>query len=306
MDRHVLLTVLATVILCGAALPGVAVLTGRGRLRVAHRVARKVDLALDEPAGSVVVRRLARRELIASAVATLAAVVTLVVLSPVAASGDSEQYDLLWLVGAVLVGRAVGAFGAAVYETWGSEPRSTVRIARASSPVHGDYVAPIERIGAWVAAAFSVLVSVGLGVLDATGAVDLGDPPKALFVLAAVAPVVAVVLDEVVARRVLSRPQRAETALDLAWDDAMRARTLRDLVTVPLTVGALAPIVLAGVVGQGLDGGWPENPAVGLVSGIVPVMLLVVIAAGAVSIAQRPERYFRQRLWGTGDTGARP
>ncbi|WP_418605332.1 hypothetical protein [Georgenia sp. SUBG003] len=126
-----------------------------------------------------------------------------------------------------------------------------------------------------------------------------------MFVLAAVVPAAAVVLDEAVARRVLATPQRAETTLELAWDDALRARALRDMVTVPLTVGLLAPLVLLGAVGDGIVGGWPENPASGLVSGLMFLVLLVALAACVVSLAQRPERYFRQRLWGAGQ-GARP
>lgn len=305
MDRHAFLLLLAAVILGAAAVPGLLALTGRGRRRLAHRVARKVDLALDEPVGPVVVRRLARRELIASASATLAGAVVLVAVTPLEADYGAFQLDLLWLVVAVMGGRALGASGAAVHETFGRPGRPAVRVARASTPVHGDYVAPVERVGAWGAAAFAVLMSVGLLLLDATGAVDLGAPPRSVFVLAGVVPVAGVVLDEAVARRVLTRPQRAGTTLELAWDDALRARALRDVVTVPLTLGTLAPLVLLGVVGEGLEGGWPENPAVGLVSGLVLLVLLLLLVACAASVVQRPERHFRQRLWGVGGHGAR-
>lgn len=306
MDRPALLSLLAVVILGAAVVPGLAVVTAKGRLRLAHRVARKVDLALDEPVGSAVVRRLAHRELVASAVATAAGVAALLAIAPLDTSGGAAQYDLVWLVVAVLGGRALGASASAVYETLGRAPRTSVRIARASTPVHGDYVAPIERVGAWVAAAFSGVLSVGLVVVEATGAVDLADPPRTWFVLAVAAPAAAVALDEAVARRVLARPQWAGTTLELAWDDALRARALRDLVTVPLTVGLVAPLVLLGVVGEGLDGGWPENPAVGLVSGLVPLVLLVALVAGAVAATQRPEHYFRQRLWDAPGPGVRP
>jgi hypothetical protein len=305
MDRHGFLVLLAAVILAAAVVPGLVAMIPRGRMRLAHRVARKVDLALDGPAGSLVVRRLAHRELVASAVATVAGALTLLVVAPLEVSYGAFQYDLLWLVVAVMGGRAVGASGAAVYETLGRSPRTSVRVARMSTPSHGDYVAPIERVGAWAVAALSALLSAGLLLTDVTGVVDLGGAPWPVFVLAAVVPALAVALDELVARRVLARPQRAETPLGLAWDDALRSRALRDMVTVPLTVGMLSPLVLLGVVGEGIDGGWPENPAAGLVSGLVILVLLAMLVAAAVSVAQRPERHFRQRLWGAGQA-ARP
>ncbi|KAE8762269.1 hypothetical protein [Georgenia thermotolerans] len=310
MDRHTFLLLLAAVIVGAAAVPGLTALTARGRRNLAHRVARKVDLALDPPVGPVVVRRLARRELIASAAATAAGLATLLVVAPLGVAGEPGQYDLMWVLVAVLGGRALGAATAAVYETLGRAARPSVRIARASTPAHGDYVPPRERIGAWVAALAAVVLSLGLAAIDASGLVDLGDPSPMVFVLAALAPVAAVALDEVLARRVLSRPQRAETTLELAWDDALRARALRDMVTVPLTIGIVAPLVLLGVVGEGLEGGWPANPAVGLVSGLVAALLfgvlVVVLVTATLSTAQRPERYFRQRLWGAAGPGARP
>ncbi|GAA1625176.1 hypothetical protein [Georgenia ruanii] len=309
MDRHALVLLLAVVILGAAAAPGLTALAGRGRRRLAHRVARKVDLALDPPVGAVVVRRLAHRELVASATGTAAGLATLLAVAPLGTAGEPGQYDLMWVLVAVLGGRALGAAAAAVYGTLGRAPRAAVRIARASTPAHRDYVPPMERVGAWVAAGVAATLSLALVVLDATGAVDLGDPPPLAFVLAAVAPAAVAALDEALARRVLARPQRAETTLELAWDDALRARALRDMVTVPLTIGVVAPLVLLGVVGAGLEGGWPANPAVGLVAGLVAAVLfgvlVVVLVAATVSAAQRPERYFRQRLWGGPGPGVR-
>jgi hypothetical protein len=89
----------------------------------------------------------------------------------------------------------------------------------------------------------------------------------------------------------------AASQSELAWDDALRARTLRDMVTVPLVTGYFALAALIGGVGEGLEGGWPANAAVGWVSGAFLVLLLGGFVMLVVSLVIGPERHFRRRLW---------
>lgn len=267
----------------------------RDRLAAADRLARSVDLGLDPAVADVVAARLVRRE-------RAGALGGLVLSLPVAwwASGalgsDGAASGFLLVAVGLLAGRAIGCALVSWRESARREPGGA-RVARASTPAHGDYVARHERWGSWGMAAVAVLLGLGLPVLDRVGLVELGAIPGALVVLCVVAPPVAVLLDELVARWLLGRPQVARSQVELAWDDALRARTLRDMVTVTIVVAAYAPLGLLAAVGESLEGGWPANPAIGVVNGLALLLLVGMGVMGATSIALRPQRHFRRALW---------
>jgi hypothetical protein len=100
-----------------------------------------------------------------------------------------------------------------------------------------------------------------------------------------------VVAAEIVGRRLLDLPQYATSTLELAWDDALRARTLRDLVSVPLLVGTYLPMV--ALLGAWLTPGGQAAFSVGWSS----VMLAPLVVGVAVAQVRRPERHYRRRLW---------
>ncbi|WP_199425253.1 hypothetical protein [Actinotalea solisilvae] len=273
--------------------------TPRSRLLRAHDFARKVDLRLEDPDGDgVVTRRLARRRG-AGAVGGLVLGVAAAVAAPAPdADAGFASSGLLLVVLGWLAGYAVGSAVIAWYES--SRPvRPGPRLARVTVPEHGDYVARVERWGAWVTAGVSAAVAGGLAAVEGLGLVELGPLPGALVAAAVVVPVLLVVVDELAARWLLGRRQAAATPLDLAWDDALRSLTLRDGVTVALVAGVYLPLLLLGAIGDGLEGGWPANPAVGLVNGLFAALLLALLGVGVASIALRPERHFRRRLWPT-------
>ncbi len=263
-----------------------------GRRSTAERYARTVDLDLGELRG-VVERRLARREVAGAVGGVLGAWVTVGGL--VAAGLPGSWVAALAAIG-FLAGAAV-AYAGVAWRDSGGPLADGPRIARATAPEHGDYVARHERWGAWVAAGAATLVAVGLAAVDAAGVLDLGEVPLGLAAATAVLPWVAVGLDAAVARRLLDRPQVATSTHELAWDDALRARTLRDLVGVVITVAVVMPVMLASVVAEGLPGGWPENPAVGVVMGLIAAILGAAGVMTVVSLALQPGRHVRTRLW---------
>lgn len=294
------------VIFAGAAVLGAtAVVLMRwakpaGRTTAVRAYTRRVDLALDESVEPVVAARLAQRErvgVVLGAVVGLAALAWIALGSVVSAE---DPYAVLVVALAFFLGHAVGYGAVAWNESRRPAPTGTTRIARATAPTQDDYVPPIERRGARVAAALSVLVALGLVVVDAAGVLDLGTLPWGLVVAAVVLPPVTVVLHEVFAARLLEQRQVATTTLELAWDDALRSRTLRDMVTVAIVTGCYGPIALLAVVGDGLEGGWPANPAVGVVTGAVFLLGGVMVVTALVAAAGNPHRHFRKRLWPDG------
>ncbi|NCT92183.1 hypothetical protein GXB85_14660 [Cellulomonas sp. APG4] len=264
-----------------------------GRTRAAHHVARTVDLGLDPDVERSVAARLSRREVMGGVGGLVTMWGTVGLLAATTDVLEAAFAPLLVAVG-YLLGHAVG-YGVVAWDESRRPAAAGPRIARASSPGHGDYVARHERWGAWAAAGVATLVAAGFVVLDLV----LGVPemPWPLVVATAVLPWLAIGLDEALARRLLDRRQVASTTLELAWDDAMRARTLRDMVTVPLVLGLYLPLVLTGVIADASEGGWPANPMVGITSGVFLGVLGGACLMGAISMALTPQRHFRTRLW---------
>jgi len=235
-------------------------------------------------------RRLALREYVGGATGLLAGVVAILLLR-----GDKAA---IWLVAVLtyFLGHAVGHGIVAWYEATRPVPPGA-RLARATTPTHADYVAGHERVGAWVLAAVSALIAVGLVAADRTGVLELRPLPWALVVVAVVVPPLAIAADELAAARLLRRRQAAATLVELAWDDAMRARTLRDMATVPLVASAYAPLLLLTGIANQLEGGWPANAAIGVANGLLLLLLVGLLGMAVLSAALGPQRHFRRRLW---------
>lgn len=263
----------------------------------AHRWARRIDLRLDPADEDQVATRLARRQAVGALTGALLGTGSALLLGA-RVEGEAWTGPMAVFL-AFFLGTALGSAAVAWYESSRPLPPGP-RLARATVPAHGDYVPRIERGGAWVMAVVSPLVAGGLVALDASGAVEMGELPGVLVAAAVVAPALAVLADELAARWLLNRRQVAGTTLQLAWDDALRARTLRDTVTVAIVTGAWAPLVLVGVVAERLEGGWPANPAVGVVNGVALVLMGGLLAAVVASAVLRPEGHFRRRLWPIG------
>src|SRR5690554_2005710 len=199
---------------------GAAIAQGRASARVqaAHKLARKVDLALEPAIGPVVAHRLGTRARTGGITGALGGWVTVLVLAPFApdANDDATFYGPLLLVLGYFVGHAVGYGAVAWFEMRQPVPPGP-RMARASSPTHDDYVTRVERWGAWAAAGVATAIALAVVVLDRTGALDLGEVPWALVAATAALPWAAVLVHELLARRLLDRRQVASSPLELAW-----------------------------------------------------------------------------------------
>ena len=274
------------------------------RTRAAHVYARKIDLALDDRTEPAVAARLALRERVGAVGALLGCWIVAGWLYVGTEALERSSYAPMLVVLGFFGGHAAGYGVVAWYESTRPVSSGAPRIARASTPTHGDYVARRERYGAWVMAGASVLLGLVVVVADLRGRVELDALPWSLVTLAIVGPPVAVVVYELLAGRLLRQRQVARTQLELAWDDALRARTLRDMVTVSLVVGCYAPAPLIGAVGDQLEGGWPANPAVGVVAALLPLLFVGLVVMATISYALNPARHFRRQLWPMASDGA--
>lgn len=233
------------------------------------------------------IRPLLLRRTRAIQIATLAGAVSGMTLGAYLSSthlGEPIRYYALQ--GSVVLGGGVGiAVGGLMAAR--ALPTGGRRLARGRAVRVADYISPVERRGALVA----MLVVVVFCILSSAYGPDR--PRVALVVSAAIA-VAGWIGFELVARRIVGRPQSADTALQLAWDDALRAGAIRRL------AGASSAITMFAL----LASIWFESTvdlsqrdAEGLVfTCAVGVVVVLLVIRFWLSTAE-PGRYFRDRLW---------
>ncbi len=273
-------------VLVGLVRLAVASIPSWGRSRTDH-FARRVDLALDPEVAPAIARRVARRERVGAAGAALGAALSALVPPPAAASAGPLVLALLgFLVGhAVAVGS--GRLGRVLAPTrpvrhpGGARVRSRDRGLRAPPGTPRRMAAGGRGgrgRGGTAGRAGGRFRGGGTGTARAdpdgnTGAAGTrGGRRGRRAQTAGPAPV-------------------ATSTLELAWDDALRARTLRDLGSVPLLVGTYLPVLA-------LLGAWlatDEHAAYSL--GWSSVMVAPLVVGLVIALVRRPERHYRRRLW---------
>lgn len=263
--------------------------------RLTRDFARRVDLGMDDAVEATVTARLTRRERAGGAGGLILGVAAAATVAGATDPTPRDAYRFFAVFLGYAAGHAIG-HGVVAWRESARRPADGPRLARATMPTYGDYVARHERVGSWVAAGIAVVLGAAF-LLAGRGDVLDGAVPVALAVAAVVVPPVTVVVDELLARRLLDRPQVATSQTELAWDDALRARTLRDMVGVPLMTGYFAAVALLGEPAVGREGGGSVNT----LRGGLNVPFLVLLGGGlvmaVVSARLGPEQHFRRRLW---------
>lgn len=175
------------------------------------------------------------------------------------------------------------------------------RVARGTTPRLIDYVPRIELVGvalALIAATAIFMLSrflVWAGVLHS----DELDTPSALFgsmtAMVTYLAVAAALLACVMTPIVLRAPQRAGSKQELAWDDAVRAITLRSMVGLPIMLSFQS--LYYNLFELTLGANWHPD-----VFGIITPFVftgIATVAAILVIIDKRrsPAVHFQQRLW---------
>ena len=212
---------------------------------------------------------------------------------PPTLGGAAEIWLLIggWYVG-MGVGAAVRALSARTPAPVGE------RYARPGAVDMRDYLAPIDLVGGRIAVAAGVVVLTLATVVAVTG---LGVAPTSVIFsiggIVVLLSVASLVVFEIAARRILDRAQPAASPEALAWDDAIRAMTVREIVTAPLSLGIWGSLAIGILLMDSFREGnaWP--------AGLIAVTALVVIIAAGIlgaatySIATRPQQHYLRRLW---------
>lgn len=276
------------VVIFGTALA--LTLTAGSRSRSVTRLGTVVGLEVPDSLRAQLAARNAARTRAASIGALIgtAAVIAAVLAGIIPTSTGPEGAGDLWmLIGGGLVGMATGATIAAL-RTKPVLPEGE-RFARSGAVTLEDYLAPVELLGARVASALSVAALVIAVILLANGSIA---PSPALVVGAIVIALglAGLVMFEIVARRILTRALPVGSPAELAWNDALRARSMRDVASVPLCLGVWGTLAISLAIAA--------TAAFSVVASVGAIVVFVAIcAAAAVSIATRPQQHFLRRLW---------
>lgn len=275
---------------------GVLFALSRSRYRRAlvYRFSHTIELPLvsDEIAAAAERRILHRTAaMMAGGLLGILASAVVVYLDPASASAPT-----IWLVTLPLTlsGMCAGAAIVALRESLFRRHPDAVRVARAITVTLHDYISP-RRLRMPCAL---LLVAAGLclagSVLGLTGLID-----GSTFILSAALPTLAAALvltiaGALLARRVLDQPQPARSELELAWDDAFRADTLRALWMFGSIIAWLA-VAAAGLgMLQGLDAIAGTTWSMGLGSQLFTWGFLLILLSFGFGGAQS---HFRFVLW---------
>lgn len=272
---------------------------GRSLLRSA---ARKADLAPPVHDGGEVVRRLQERTSAATVGLVLGFWLAVAFVPPDPPLGEEFVPPVAFplAIGAGFVGSAVAAAVYALLAARRAPVFDAPRVARTRKVGLGDYVNGLERWGTVVAClvpmAAGLVLAVVLANPDAAGIVPLSLGlltlvPPALLVLSLAAG--GAVLN---ARRTVSSPER------LAWDDALRSQSLRDILNLPMYAGLIATLWLGLEAALAIP---DEQFALRAAALWVVVAMGTLVAMTVVLLLSRPARHFRHRLWPVQQADAR-
>ncbi|WP_165067322.1 hypothetical protein [Marisediminicola senii] len=270
------------------------------RGRVLDKYARRVNLAMTPEVEPLVVARLVAREksMFSGAMTGIGIGLIGSLLLP---GGVGSSLVPLALVAGMLLGLAAGAAVSSVrgqLAVAGDGPR----VARMQAPGFADYVGPIERWGARGAVILAALSVVGAAIALSVGA--LGEARMSAVdlvgsgaVAGAVASIVALIGAELFAARIVAHRQPAGSTTELAWEDAIRAMTLRDLVSVPFVLGFVSAVMTFLLVGSNADTAGAGAPAALVGMAVLLIVVTTAISLSAASWASKPMQHYWRRLW---------
>jgi len=270
------------------SIPLVFTVSRGSRERSVTRLGTAVGLQVPASLTDQLAARNADRTRAASVGALLGtAVVIVAILAGIVPTSDDSAGDLWMLLGGTVTGLAIGATIAAL-STKPVVPEGE-RYARSGAVGLDDYLAPVDLAGSRIASAVSAAILVLAAVLLATGLIPV-TPALIVGAIVIVVGLAGLVMFEIVARRILDRALPVGSPAELAWNDALRARSMRDSASVPLCLGTWGSLAVLLAIGA--------TSSLTVVAGIAAVLVFIaILAAAAVSIATRPQQHFLRRLW---------
>ncbi|HUG51808.1 MAG TPA: hypothetical protein VLZ78_12495 [Terrimesophilobacter sp.] len=211
-----------------------------------------------------------------------------------------------WLVlgPAMLTGMAAFEVGFSLRHTMFQQNKESARLARPRATTVSYYVSPWRRrLAPMFGLAAIVLCACGM-VLGHVGVIDEGTFIQGPALVMLAVALIVFLFGLAAERRILYHPQPASETLELAWDDAFRAESLRALRMFVTFVAWLA-VAAAGVgMLQGLDAVAGTSWSRGAGAQLFAWGCLATICSFSFGRAQS---YFRHHLWpefGAADAGA--
>lgn len=272
----------------------------RFRNREAQRLARSLGMSLDGELDTLVRRRIAarRRGAVVGALLGVAATVALLASETTPPAGSLAP---LILAGGVFGGLAVGAGVVAGFHSIRiTDDRP--RVARAEAVTLNDYVAWIERWGARIPVALAIVFlafSAVLATLDVTA--FSRSPLLLLGGLVTLAAIAALAFFEVGSRQLIRKGQPSASPAELAWDDALRSLTIRDMVGAPLILGVYGTVLvitdLSTALAAANSGEWVRIATLISVNVLFNAVAYIAVLALLFAVASKPQRHFLRRLW---------
>lgn len=266
-------------------------LRSRDKGRALDQYAKKVNLRLDPSVQAAVTSRIIVRERarVIGNVAGLALGVGAFFLLPTPSRDLLTTHLvvplLLFAVVATHFGLTVADFIAA--GVLSLRHTAGARVARANSPRLSDYV---PRAEIWIAVLAFIGITTAVIIYFAFGRANVSDVllPFAWGGLTyAGLSIGLAVIGLTTVPRILRTPQPAGSAIELAWDDALRADTLRDLVRRP-TSGVPIALMTLGVV---------MLPPNFFSFSTVALTGFVVLGASTITDLTNSEQHYWRRLW---------
>jgi hypothetical protein len=276
-----ILAIMTAVVVVVGALVAFLPRSAARQARTLTSAARDSGLALTSEVEPLVLRRSRRAERYSVLLAVVGWVAA--VWSPL--THGSPVTGLWFILSSMALGGALGAAVAALVDAHGASRPDWPRLARTRVVAIADYLPALERRSGAIAL---LAIALGAGCCSLAGVHDpivLIDIPV-LVGLSALVPLMW-------GRYLVSRPQHARTTVDLAWDDALRAKNLRALFEAAPTAGLYGALAMIFAVSEqsGSGAGW--GISVFFVAMLPPVLLLVV----RTTTNLRAGRYYLRRLW---------
>jgi nitrate reductase gamma subunit len=177
-----------------------------------------------------------------------------------------------------------------------SRPRTGPRVARATTPTIADYVPRFERWTATAAvAAVAIVLPYGLVTVGPRARAELPPLHLSFGAIYAYVAVATYAIGKILSYRIVRTSQAAASEKELAWDDALRASTLRDLTKEPFSLAVFAVFYLT--LDITLSAAGSSHGSAVLLYTILGLGLAVVLATPIVELFTQPKQHYWRRLW---------
>jgi hypothetical protein len=262
--------------------------------RAAYKFSTSVGIGLTEEFLPLVRSRLVLQQRGTAITAFLALTLAAIFLTNNAELTGST-FGPLTFVGVLLAGMSAGNAATALRSHAPRDP-DRPRLARARVVTVADYVAPLERRGAYIAVTLAIAAMISF--LVASGVMRRGPLPWiSTPVILGTLAVASLLLFEIAGSRIAHTGQPATSSIELAWDDALRAARLRSLVFAPLIIGAygtFASLASASTLASAATGGAPVAAGFAFVN---LAFTLIAMVVAIIVLIKQPQRFFLRRLW---------